>query len=282
MSRAAIVHPQSPSILTVGIVCYQNSDQQLQRLLASIEIACAGIAAEVQVAITGNDHKARRFARRKVPVAYRIAKNTGFGYAHNRMMAAAFAGGTTHYLCINPDGLLHHAALRHLLAADERYASQALVEAAQLPIQHPKDFDPLTLDTPWASGACFLYPRQVYEKVGGFDEAFFMYCEDVDLSWRVRQHGFSIKFEPRAFFYHDAFDRAPNRARQRQLLLSARMLAYKHGYPGYAKWVEETLLGSGMVRDRGNLPRITQSAERPLDPTIADFDHGLIFAPARW
>ena len=46
----------------------------------------------------------------------------------------------------------------------------------------------------WVSGACFAVRRQVWEQVGGFDERFFMYCEDVDLCLRVRQAGFRIGY----------------------------------------------------------------------------------------
>ncbi len=38
---------------------------------------------------------------------------------------------------------------------------------------------------PILSGACMAFTREKYEKVGGFDEGYFMYCEDNDLSWRM-------------------------------------------------------------------------------------------------
>ena len=59
----------------------------------------------------------------------------------------------------------------------------------QIPYEHPKAYDPVTLDTPWVSGAATLFRREAFEAVGGFDDAIFMYGEDVDLSWRLRARG---------------------------------------------------------------------------------------------
>ncbi len=44
----------------------------------------------------------------------------------------------------------------------------------------------------WVSGAFFVLRRDVFELVGGFDERFFMFAEDMDLCWRVRERGLSV------------------------------------------------------------------------------------------
>lgn len=44
----------------------------------------------------------------------------------------------------------------------------------------------------WVSGAFFVIRRDVFELIGGFDERFFMFAEDMDLCWRVRERGFSV------------------------------------------------------------------------------------------
>jgi len=54
----------------------------------------------------------------------------------------------------------------------------------------------------WVSGACFLARRQAWDEVGGFDPAFFMYMEDVDLCWRVGEAGWSVGYEPAAEVTH--------------------------------------------------------------------------------
>jgi N-acetylglucosaminyl-diphospho-decaprenol L-rhamnosyltransferase len=54
----------------------------------------------------------------------------------------------------------------------------------------------------WVSGSCFLARRQAWEAAGGFDPSYFMYLEDVDLCWRLRQAGWAIAYEPRAKVTH--------------------------------------------------------------------------------
>ncbi|HLI43368.1 MAG TPA: glycosyltransferase family 2 protein [Acidimicrobiales bacterium] len=54
----------------------------------------------------------------------------------------------------------------------------------------------------WVSGSCFLVRRLAFESVGGFDESYFMYVEDVDLCWRLRRAGWGTFYEPEAEVVH--------------------------------------------------------------------------------
>lgn len=54
----------------------------------------------------------------------------------------------------------------------------------------------------WVSGACFLVRREAWEMLGGFDEAYFMYAEDVDLCWRAWRCGWTVVYEPTAEVTH--------------------------------------------------------------------------------
>ena len=56
--------------------------------------------------------------------------------------------------------------------------------------------------TETACGGIFMFPRKVYETIGGFDEDLFLYHEDHDLSWRIRLQGWKIRVTPRAVLYH--------------------------------------------------------------------------------
>jgi GT2 family glycosyltransferase len=53
-----------------------------------------------------------------------------------------------------------------------------------------------------ACGAAVLYRREMLEDVGMFDETFFNYYEDTDLSWRMRLRGWKVLYEPRAAVHH--------------------------------------------------------------------------------
>ncbi len=48
----------------------------------------------------------------------------------------------------------------------------------------------------WVSGACFMARTDAWESLGGFDESYFMYAEDVDLCWRAARAGWSVRYEP--------------------------------------------------------------------------------------
>ncbi len=54
----------------------------------------------------------------------------------------------------------------------------------------------------WAVGAALLMRREAIDAIGGFDERFFMYAEDLDWCWRARRRGWEIWFEPAALVRH--------------------------------------------------------------------------------
>ncbi len=54
----------------------------------------------------------------------------------------------------------------------------------------------------WVSGCFMAVRREAFEAVGGFDEAYFMYVEDVDLCWRAWRAGWTVDYTPAAEVYH--------------------------------------------------------------------------------
>ena len=53
------------------------------------------------------------------------------------------------------------------------------------------------------SGATFVIRKELFAALGGFDESFFLYMEDTDLSWRARLAGRHILYVPQAIIFHD-------------------------------------------------------------------------------
>jgi len=86
--------------------------------------------------------------------------------------------------------------------------AEALRQAAALAAQER--------EPDWVSASCFLARKAVLDAVGGFDESFFLYEEDVDLCLRVRAAGGRVLYTPAAEVVHHlgrSMDRAPARAR---------------------------------------------------------------------
>jgi hypothetical protein len=85
----------------------------------------------------------------------------------------------------------------------------------------------------WVSGSCMLARREALEAVGYFDEAFFLYEEDVDLCLRVRRAGFKVAFVPEALVVHHlgrSMATDPERARF-EYHRSHLLLYRKHKHP---------------------------------------------------
>ena len=79
-------------------------------------------------------------------------------------------------------------------------------ETSQAPYEHPKHYDPVSGITNWQAYACVLIRRQAYVAVGGFDKRIFMYCEDVELSYRLRSFGWLLMYCPDAVVIHHSYE----------------------------------------------------------------------------
>lgn len=267
--------------LAIGIVTFDNAPQQLQQLARSIELAASRLDdASVAVFIVDNGAPTS-FSTLGETERLPTGGNVGFARGMNALLEAAFMRPEVErFLCLNPDAVLHREALREMVAASRR-EPMALIEGRQFPEEHPKVYDPVTHETPWGSGACLLLPRAVYERVGGFDPAYFLYCEDVDLSWRARAAGCAVRFAPRAMVGHKVIGRGEDRLRDRHLLLSARLLGHSWGGAVLRRWAEHELVARGHVPDRAALSPLAPCKTR-RGAGVADFGHLLTFAKARW
>lgn len=272
--------------LVLGIVTFNNSPQQISQLIQSIEIAIANLKdlpVKTEVFIIDNGTETLwetdlRIAR------FRSEGNVGFATAMNKLMTAAFADSATKwFLCLNPDGVLHRNSLKELLIMSGENPN-CLIEARQFPEEHNKQYDPETLETPWASGACLLIRDNIFKKTGGFDPEFFLYLEDVDFSWRARSSGFSIKVAPRAIFGHSTLNRPFSVQADKNMLLSGRYLALKWKNSQFLSWVENELITREYYQSAANLPSLPSISgnQEHFNYQIANFAHYFSFSSPRW
>ena len=209
--------------------------------------------------------------------------NLGSARGHNRLAANA----TTDFLVIqNPDVVVSPRLLETLLATFESDAT-GMAEAKQLPIEHPKDYDPSTGETSWASTACAMIPLPLFQRIGGFDaDTFFLYCDDVDFSWQVRLAGYKVIFQPAAVLFHDkrlsnTGQWQPSDAEQYYSAEADLMLAHKWSRPEIVEAILKDFGANGNAftikakttfeqrRREGKLPT-------PVDPThqVGEFING--------
>ncbi|WP_327014311.1 hypothetical protein [Cryobacterium sp. GrIS_2_6] len=164
---------------------------------------------------------------------YRVfGTNLGSAAGHNALAALSDA---ELILILNPDAIVAPDTVRALTRAVT--GPVGIAEARQIPIEHPKDFEVNTGNTSWASTACALTPRAAFDTIGGFDsETFFLYCDDVDYSWRLRLAGYRVVYEPSARVFHDkrltqTGDWPPTSAEVYYSAEAALFIAHKYSHP---------------------------------------------------
>ncbi|MGF6414549.1 rhamnan synthesis F family protein [Paraburkholderia sp. MM5482-R1] len=266
--------------VVIGIVTYNNDRAELQRAVeaARISLSEADLPVANSLFLLDNGDPTEHYdLDRSFLTRFQSEGNVGFGAGHNRLMRAAFDDGADIYICLNPDGVLHPDAIGSLVKAVFTADGRSLVEALQFPSEHPKPYDSLTLETPWVSGACLAISKTCFEEVGGFDESFFMYCEDVDLSWRARALGFSLKTCPQALFLHRVTNRKMSASTVEMIYTAACLLARKWRGAEFEQWLRSEMDGLGK--------QLPQHYPEPVPvewSKIADFTAHTSFAKPRW
>lgn len=125
--------------------------------------------------------------------------NTGTSRGLNLLAEGSEAD---YFITMNPDIVVAPRFLSVMLRPFKD-PQVGLTEARQTPMEHHKAYDPVTFTTQWATGACIMTRREAFRQVGGFDaENFFLYCDDVDFSWRLRLHGWKLIYQPLAPVFH--------------------------------------------------------------------------------
>lgn len=72
-------------------------------------------------------------------------------------------------------------------------------------LRHPVPdyaFGDTTVFPDWVGGMFMAFRSDLFQMIGGFDEAYFLYYEDVDICWRLRRHGYDVALLPMARVIH--------------------------------------------------------------------------------
>jgi len=192
--------------------------------------------------------------------------NFGSAKGHNTLIAKADGSevdAPDFVLIMNPDVMLAPDALVELARPFEN-RHVGMVEARQLPIEHPKEYNRVTGETGWATTACAMIPMPVIRKLRGFDhETFFLYCDDVDFSWRARLADYQVIYQPSAVVFHDKRlgaqgQWAPTSSEQYYSAEASLLMAYKYSRTDIA----EKLLKMFSTSEVPHLRRAAQEFRR--------------------
>jgi len=256
------------------VIVSWNVRQLLRDCLISLRDAAGDVRYETIVIDNDSRDGSADMVRRDFPWVRLIeaGANLGFGRANN--VAAAASEGRW-VLLLNPDTVVLDRAIEKLLKfADERPQAGAvggktlkadltlersccwgspglwpllcksvglhlMFKGSRLLNSEAMDWWPRNSvrEVQVITGCFLMLRRQVFQDTGGFDGAFFMYAEEVDLCWRIRKSGWKLMFCPDAQIIHlvgaSAAKAKPNRVFQ--INLGLLKLFRKHYGSAYAR-----------------------------------------------
>jgi len=108
----------------------------------------------------------------------------------------------------------------------------------------------------FATGCAVLLSREVLEKIGGFDEKYFLYFEDVDLSLKIAAAGYQIAFEPKAKVWHlnaGSSGGSGSKVHDYYQTRNRLLLAFSHG--GVREWLTAIRIGLQVLSENNPTKR---------------------------
>ena len=202
----------------------------LELCLQSVQLATRSINAEIIVVDNGSSDDSCRMVKEKFPGIVLIENQENFGFSKGNNIGVAKANG--YYVCIlNPDTVVAEDTFTKLLKFADSLKNIGIVGCKL--IDGTGKFLPESkrnIPTPAVAikkifgnskayyanhlnadetgnvdvlvGAFMLIKRSVYEQLSGFDEDYFMYGEDIDLSYRVKMAGYKNYYNPQTTVLH--------------------------------------------------------------------------------
>lgn len=224
---------KTDDMITVSIVTYKTETEELQKCLNSLQ---SELVSKIYVVDNSRQKYIEDFCKGKDKVKYIPDKNVGYGAAHNIAIKNAISDGSQYHLVLNSDVYFAPSALQKLSDYMDAKKDVAMVQPNVIypngEIQYTcrllptpanlifrrflpkkmvegmnyrymlKKFDHKTeLNVPYHQGSFMFFRVECFEKVGLFDERYFMYPEDIDITRRMHKH-FRTMFWPGVTVVH--------------------------------------------------------------------------------
>jgi len=211
--------------VSASVVVYKESQETLKKLLDSF--FALNVDKELILLDNSPTNKLESFCK-QYPLQYiHVDKNIGFGGGHNR--AFKWTKKADIHLVLNPDLIFEPTILEEFL---EWFMQEKEVVLAIPKVLYPDgrfqhvvrdiptpgtllkrkfnnfsdEWSELRLqkltEIPFANGCFFAFRYDVYHKLNGFEETFFMYMEDIDIWIRAKEYGKTV-YNPNYVIYHE-------------------------------------------------------------------------------
>ncbi len=178
---------------------------------------------------TGSD-RLKSYCEEKGYFYFHDGKQRGFGANHNLMFNTLNPSRDDIFIIANPDLLIDPQQLEGMLRSFENsgadiFTTNMYLDKESGKLDFPDRYFPGILNFPisiltgkrlhygkrervtdpdWISGAFVFFKPESYRKLGGFDEGYFMYCEDIDLCYRAKKMGMKLVMDPDFYVEHDS------------------------------------------------------------------------------
>jgi N-acetylglucosaminyl-diphospho-decaprenol L-rhamnosyltransferase len=217
------------------IVVNWNGGDLLSRCLQALYTHLGQVAVEVIVVDNASTDGSLAMLQQSFPQVRTVANQENVGFARANNQGVQISGGR-YTLLLNSDAFVTPGALEALLNLAEAQPKAGLIGARLLNPDGSFQASHTSFPTLWqeflvlsgvgrllygrwypshgpdeqrgpqvvdyVEGACLLARREAYVEVGGLDEAYFMYSEDVELCYAMREKGWQVWYQPAAQVIH--------------------------------------------------------------------------------
>lgn len=213
------------------ILVNYNTPQHTADCIKSLQTYCDQSLFDIVVVDNASADDSVALLQSQFPSLHFIlnTSNLGFAEGNNKGLEYSFEKGYTYSLPLNTDTLVDEDAISVLTAHLDQHPGAAAVQPAIYWMYNhnklwngPGYFNQLLGDTrsktdvseqhaangyktvDWLSGCCMLIRNSILKEAGVFNKQFFLYYEDVELSFRIRRQGYQLHYLPATKIYHEA------------------------------------------------------------------------------